>query len=47
VIELIEITAYDISASAIRAAIRNGGSVRYMLPESIHDAVVASGCYTR
>jgi nicotinate-nucleotide adenylyltransferase len=46
-IELVEITALDISASAIRAAIRAGGSVRYMLPESIHDSVLASGCYTR
>jgi len=46
-IQLVEITALDVSASAIRAAIRSGRSVRYLLPESIHDAVLASGCYTK
>jgi nicotinate-nucleotide adenylyltransferase len=46
-IQLVEITALDVSASAIRAAIRDGRSVRYVLPESIHDAVLASGCYNR
>ena len=44
-IQLVEITALDISASAIRARIRAGRSVRYLLPESIHEAVRASGCY--
>jgi nicotinate-nucleotide adenylyltransferase len=44
-LRLVEITALDVSASAIRAAIRAGGSVRYLLPESIHDTVLASGCY--
>jgi nicotinate-nucleotide adenylyltransferase len=46
-IQLVEITALDISASDVRAAIRAGRSVRYVLPESIHDAVLASGCYNR
>lgn len=45
-IQQIEITALDVSASAIRRAIRAGRSVRYLLPESIHDTVLASGCYT-
>lgn len=45
-IRLIEITALDVSASAIRGAIRAGRSVRYLLPETIHDAVLDSGCYT-
>jgi nicotinate-nucleotide adenylyltransferase len=40
-IRLIEITALDISASSIRQQIRDGGSVRYLLPEAIHDSVVA------
>jgi nicotinate-nucleotide adenylyltransferase len=44
-IRLVEITALDISASAIRSRIRAGRSVRYLLPESVHDAVHASGCY--
>ena len=42
-IRLIEITALDISASSIRQRIRNKTSVRYLLPEAIHDAVVE--CY--
>jgi nicotinate-nucleotide adenylyltransferase len=41
----VEITALDISASSIRRRIREGASVRYLLPEAIHDAVVSSGCY--
>lgn len=44
-IKLVEITALDISASAIRASIRAGRSVRYLLPESIHDTILSSGCY--
>lgn len=45
-IRLVEITALEISASAIRARIREGRSVRYLLPEAIHDRVVASGIYS-
>ena len=45
-IRLVEITALDVSASAIRAGIRAGRSVRYLLPESIHAAVHASGYYS-
>jgi nicotinate-nucleotide adenylyltransferase len=44
-IRILEITAIDVSASSIRRRIREGGSVRYLLPESLHDAVLASGCY--
>jgi nicotinate-nucleotide adenylyltransferase len=44
-IRLVEVTALDVSASAIRARIRARRSVRYLLPESVHDAVQASGCY--
>ena len=45
-IQLVEIPALDVSASAIRARLRAGRSVRYLLPESIHEAVHASGCYS-
>jgi nicotinate-nucleotide adenylyltransferase len=44
-IRLVEITALDISASDIRARLRAGRSVRYLLPEAVRDAVVASGIY--
>lgn len=45
-LQLVEVTALDISASQIRARIRAGRSVRYLLPENVHDAVTASGCYS-
>ncbi len=45
-IQLVEITALDVSASQIRARIREGRSVRYLLPEAIHDRVVSSGIYS-
>lgn len=44
-VRLLEITALDVSASAIRSRIREGRSVRYLLPDAIHDAVVESGIY--
>jgi nicotinate-nucleotide adenylyltransferase len=44
-IQLIEISALDVSASSIRQRIREGRSVRYLLPETIHDRVVDSGAY--
>jgi nicotinate-nucleotide adenylyltransferase len=44
-IRLIEITALAVSASEIRARIRDGRSVRYLLPDSVHEAILASGCY--
>lgn len=45
-IRLLPITALDVSASEIRRRLRVGSSVRYLLPETIHDAVVESECYT-
>ncbi len=42
---LLEITALEVSASSIRQRLREGRSVRYLLPEAIHDDVIASGCY--
>jgi nicotinate-nucleotide adenylyltransferase len=41
----VHITALDISATDIRRRIRTHESVRYLLPEAVHDAVIASGAY--
>jgi nicotinate-nucleotide adenylyltransferase len=42
---LVEITALDVSASEIRARLREGLSVRYLLPEPVHEAIAASRAY--
>ena len=42
-VRLIEISALDISASDIRARLREGRSVRYLLPEAVLTAVMESG----
>ena len=44
-IRVVEISALDVSASDIRRRIRAGQSVRYLLPETVHDQVLASGIY--
>jgi nicotinate-nucleotide adenylyltransferase len=44
-IRLLAITALDVSASAIRERLREGRSARYLLPDAVERAVVASGCY--
>ncbi len=44
-IRVVEISALDVSASDIRRRIRAGQSVRYLLPETVHDEVLASGIY--
>lgn len=44
-IRVVEISALDVSASEIRQRIRAGRSVRYLLPERVHDQVLASGIY--
>jgi nicotinate-nucleotide adenylyltransferase len=41
----VAITALDVSATDIRRRIRTHESVRYLLPEAIHDDVIASGAY--
>jgi len=46
-IRLVAITSLDVSSSAIRARLREGRSVRYLLPERARRAVVASGAYRR
>jgi nicotinate-nucleotide adenylyltransferase len=42
---LLEIAALDISASEIRARLRSGRSVRYLLPHTILEAVLQSRVY--
>ena len=44
-LEVIEISALDISASDIRRRLQEGRSVRYLLPESIRKSVEQSGVY--
>ena len=44
-VQLVEITALDVSASEIRSRLREGRSVRYLLPEAVREAVIASGAY--
>ena len=44
-IQVVEITALDISASEIRRRLREGRSVRYLLPESVRESVERSGAY--
>jgi len=44
-IRLIEISALDISATEVRRSIRRGRSVRYLVPESVREAILESGCY--
>jgi nicotinate-nucleotide adenylyltransferase len=41
----LEIDALPISATDVRARLRAGRSVRYLVPDSIHDDLVASGAY--
>jgi nicotinate-nucleotide adenylyltransferase len=44
-IRLVPISALDISSSDIRARIRNGRSIRYLVPEPVREAVLESGVY--
>ncbi|HEX5064615.1 MAG TPA: nicotinate-nucleotide adenylyltransferase [Myxococcota bacterium] len=44
-IRLVEVTALDISSSEIRARLRAGRSVRYLVPEAVREAVLRSGVY--
>jgi len=44
-IDLVAITALDISSSQIRRACREGQSIRYLVPEAIRGAIEQSGCY--
>lgn len=44
-LRLVEVTRLDISSSDIRARLRTGRSVRYLLPEEVRMAVERSGVY--
>jgi nicotinate-nucleotide adenylyltransferase len=44
-IDLVAITPLDISSSQIRRACREGRSIRWLVPESIREAIEHSGCY--
>lgn len=44
-LRVLEITPLEISASDIRTRLREGASVRYLLPEAVRAAIEASGCY--
>ncbi len=45
-IRRIHISALDVSASDIRRRIREGRSVRYLIPETVREEIIASGYYT-
>jgi nicotinate-nucleotide adenylyltransferase len=44
-VRLIEISRLDISSSDIRARLRAGQSVRYLIPDGAHAAITSSGAY--
>ncbi|MBY0400866.1 nicotinate-nucleotide adenylyltransferase [Myxococcota bacterium] len=44
-IDLVSITALDVSSSQIRRACREGRSIRWLVPESIRGAIEQSRCY--
>jgi nicotinate-nucleotide adenylyltransferase len=44
-VRVLEIAALDVSASELRARLRAGRSVRYLLPERVREAVMQSGVY--
>ncbi len=46
-VDLVPITALDISSSLIREACRRGRSIRYLVPESIRSGIESSGEYGR
>lgn len=45
-IDLVAITALDISSSQIRRACREGRSIRWLVPDSIREAIEQSRCYS-
>ena len=44
-VRLVEITALDISSTDVRARLRAGLSVRYLVPEAVREAILESGVY--
>jgi nicotinate-nucleotide adenylyltransferase len=43
----VRISALDVSATDIRRRIREGRSVRYLVPETVREAVIGSGAYAQ
>ncbi len=46
-VQLFEISALDVSASDIRRRLREGRSVRYLLPEPVRSAIEESGAFEK
>jgi nicotinate-nucleotide adenylyltransferase len=44
-IRLVEISGLDVSSSDIRARLREGRSVRYLIPEAVAEAIAQSGTF--
>ena len=44
-IRLVEVSALDISSSDIRARLREGRSVRYLVPDAVVEAIARSGAF--
>lgn len=45
-IRRIAVTPLDVSASEIRRRLRSGRSIRYLVPETVRTAIIASGAYS-
>lgn len=45
-VDLVAITAIDVSSSQIRQACRDGRSIRFLVPEAVRSSIEASGCYS-
>jgi nicotinate-nucleotide adenylyltransferase len=44
-IRLVEISLLDVSSSDIRARLREGRSVRYLIPDAVDEAIARSGAF--